>query len=118
MKYLKIILLSAFLPLSAQADPAAFIGISYGFDSSFGISIKALSSDEEDEGVVAVGTTYYPFAASKKFGFDLGAGYTFDGSAIIGGWDFIQSQPQVSFGFADTDDDKKKNPPVAPLFPS
>lgn len=112
MKMMPLLLLGL-LPFSAQADPAAFVGISYSFGGSgVGISIKILSDDEEDQVVAAVGATYYPMAADK-FGIDLSAGYAFDNAAVLVGWDFLQKSVQVSAGWADTEDDDSDNPSPA-----
>ncbi|MBL1319478.1 MAG: hypothetical protein COA63_000260 [Methylophaga sp.] len=108
MKLLPLALLGL-LPLTAQADPAAFVGISYSFGGSgVGISVKVLSDDEEDQAVAALGATYYPMAANK-FGIDLSAGYAFDDAAVLVGWDFLQKSVQVSAGWADIEDDDSSN---------
>ena len=108
MKKLYILLLLAALPLTAQSDAAAFVGINYSFGGNVGISVKALSDDDENNGVAAVGVSYYPMAANK-FGIDAGVGYAFDSYAVTAGWDFLQKEPVVSVGYADTDDDSKRS---------
>jgi hypothetical protein len=113
MKKILYFVLFMFLPISVWADPAAFVGVSYSWGGNLGISVKVLSDDEEDNAVVAAGATYYPMAAvGNKFGLDVGAGYAFDSSAIIGGWDFLQNKPLLSFGYADVDDDSNNNSPT------
>ncbi|MCF6354215.1 MAG: hypothetical protein L3J26_03790 [Candidatus Polarisedimenticolaceae bacterium] len=105
MKLLPLVLLGL-LPLTAQADPAAFVGVSYSFGGGgVGITVKVLSDDEEDQAIAALGATYYPIA-TNKFGIDLSAGYAFDGAAVLVGWDFLQKGVQVSAGWADTENDK------------
>jgi hypothetical protein len=99
--------LLAALPLSATADPAAFVGVTYSFGGNFGVTAKVLSSDHEDNGVLAVGATWYPGAA-KQFGLDVSAGYAGDNAAALIGWDFLQQKAQFSAGWADTDDDDDK----------
>jgi hypothetical protein len=47
--------LLAALPISVVADPAAFVGVAYSFGGSFGVTAKVLSSDNEDNAVLAVG---------------------------------------------------------------
>jgi len=111
MKKLYLLLLLAALPLTAQSDAAAFVGINYSFGGNFGISVKALSDDDENNGVAAVGVSYYPMAANK-FGIDAGVGYAFDSYAVTAGWDFLQKEPVVSVGYADTDDDSRKPAPI------
>ncbi len=112
MKFLPLALLGL-LPLTTQADPAAFVGISYSFGGSgVGISVKVLSDDEEDQVVAALGATYYPMA-TDKFGIDLSAGYAFDDAAVLVGWDFLQKSVQVSAGWADIEDDDSNNSSAA-----
>jgi hypothetical protein len=82
-------------------------GISITFNGDAGITLKALSDDKESRTVGSIGATYYPFAA-KSFGFDVGAGYTYDDAAAIVSWDFIQNSVQFSAGYADIDDKKKR----------
>lgn len=115
MKLLPLALLGL-LPLTAQADPAAFVGISYSFGGAgVGISVKVLSDDKEDQVVAALGATYYPMAANK-FGIDLSAGYTFNDAAVLVGWDFLQKGVQVSAGWADIEDDKSNATSTTPAL--
>lgn len=97
-------LLLALQPLAVSADPAAFVGIGYTFGGNFGLTVKVLSSDHEDNGVLAVGASWYP-QASNQFGLDVSAGYAGDNAAALVGWDFLQQKPQFSAGWADTDED-------------
>ncbi len=114
MKSLRLLLLASLLPFAtAQADPAAFIGLSYTFSGNAGISAKVLSDDEENNAVVAAGATYYPFA-QNKFGLDVSAGYAFDNTAALIGYDFLQHSVQGSVGWADTENEN--TPIVAPVF--
>ena len=89
---------------TAQADPAAFVGLSYSFGGNVGLSLKVLSDDEEGKNVAALGGTYY-FGAQNPWGLDLGVGRTFDNGAVTIGWDFLQENGQISAGWADTEDD-------------
>ncbi len=114
----KAIALGALLSvLSTQAS--ADVGFMAGVGWTFGgggpaLTIKVLSSDSRNEGVVAAGASYYPLVA-KKFGLDLGAGYQFDNAAAIVSWDFLQNGVQLSGGWADTESNKRNSPaPVAP----
>lgn len=111
MKKLYILLLLTTLPFTTQSDPAAFIGINYSFGGDLGISVKALSDDDENNAVGAAGVSYYPMA-TNKFGIDAGVGYAFDSYAVTAGWDFLQKQPVVSIGYADTDDDSNRSTPI------
>lgn len=99
----------------AFADPAAMVGLSFDFGhedwtQGVGLSAKVLSSDEQDKVVGALGATWFPMEQQKPYGIDLSAGYTFDSSVVLGGYDFINMAPQVSAGWADTQD--KKPAPV------
>tara|TARA_R110002074_G_scaffold152936_1_gene307561 strand:- start:124412 stop:124774 length:363 start_codon:yes stop_codon:yes gene_type:complete len=114
MKKIYALLLLLALPLSAHSDAAVFIGINYTFGGNLGLSIKALSDDDENNGVAAVGVSYYPMA-ENKLGIDAGVGYAFDSYAVTAGWDFLQKEPVVSVGYADTDDDSNR-PAPAPVF--
>jgi len=113
MKTLRYILLAGFLPFAtAQADPAAFVGISYSFGGGgVGISAKVLSDDDENKGVIGGGVTYYPL--TNQFGLGVGVGSTFDNGAALIGWDFLQNGVEASIGWADTEDNKRRNT-VAP----
>ena len=109
MKFLPLALLGL-LPFAAQANPAAFVGLSYSFggSSGVGLTVKVLSDDKEDQAVAALGATYYPTAVNK-FGIDLSAGYTFNNAAALVGWDFLQKSVQVSGGWADIEDDNSNS---------
>jgi hypothetical protein len=99
----------------ALADPAAMVGLSFDFgrddwSEGLGLTAKVLSSDEQDHIVGALGATWFPMDQQKPYGIDLSAGYTFDNTAVTAGYDFINMTPQVSAGWADTQD--KKPAPV------
>jgi len=103
----------------AFADPAAMVGLSFDFGhddwtQGVGLTAKVLSSDEQDHLVGALGATWFPMDQQKPYGIDLGVGYTFDNTAVTAGYDFINMTPQVSAGWADTQD--KKPAPI--LLPS
>ncbi len=87
------------------------LGLSYSFNGEFGVTVKVLSSSDEDEFVAAVGATYYPFA-KKSFGLDAGVGYTVEDAATVLSWEFLQEAAQVSIGYADTDSDDSRPIPV------
>lgn len=95
--------------LPAAADPALFVGVSlrFGGDApvSPGLTLKVLSSDREDEGVLAAGIGWYP-KSSQPWGLDVSAGYAFDSGAALIGYDFLSASPVFSLGWADTDDKK------------
>ena len=99
------------LSCAAYADgPQAMFAVSYTWGGSIGngnlgVSLKVISSREENNVIAAAGVTYYPWAPVEKFGADVGAGYLFDSFALTGGWDFIQSDWIVSAGYVNTIDD-------------
>lgn len=100
--------LFAAAPLSVQADPAAFLGLTYHFGGKIGVTAKILSSNKEHQGVAGLGGSYY-FGTSSPWGLDVGAGYNFDHASVLGGWDFLQQQPSISAGWANT---KHQSSPV------
>ncbi len=114
------IILGALAALStqAQADVGVMIGVGYAFGGSGpAITIKALSSDKEDEAVAAAGISYYPLS-QNKLGLDAGIGYNFNNAAAILSWDFLQGAAQLSGGWSDTDNSRKHSPiPSAPPPP-
>ena len=118
MRLLHSFALASLLSTSVvQADPAAFVGLSYTWGGNIGISAKILSDDEEDNAIVAAGVSYYPFA-QNKFGLDVGAGYAIDNSAVLISYDFLQKSVQGSIGWADTEnEDRIEDVPPAPLPP-
>lgn len=96
---------------SVTADPAAFIGVTYSFGGNVGITAKVLSDDKSDNGVAALGATYY-FGSPTPWGLDLSAGYAFDNAALLFGYDFLQKQATGSVGWADTEDEKGSSRPM------
>lgn len=98
--------------MSAHADPALMAGLSYNFQGGdFGITVKALSDDEEDTNVGALGATFYPFSP-KPFGIDLGVGHNFKNATVTLGWDFLKRDAQVAVGASNLKE--KKSAPFAP----
>jgi hypothetical protein len=89
----------------ASADPAAFLGISYNFGATLGVTLKVLSDDEEDNVALAGGVSYFPWETSNRIGLDLGAAYLFQDAAVTAGWDFVGRKVQVGLGYVNTDDD-------------
>ena len=98
------------------ADPGVFFGVTYNFKgaSGIGLSIKVLSTDRQDRGVLGLGVSYLPLL--QKFGADVDAGYQFKNGAVTGGWDFINNSPQLGLGYVNTEERKHVVAPVpAPL---
>jgi len=96
----------------AMADPGAFFGITYNFSGSVGLSLKVLSNNKEDRGVVGAGVSYFPM--TNKFGLDASAGYLFQNGEVTAGWDFLQNSPQVGIGFVNTKSSSNNPPPPPP----
>jgi hypothetical protein len=94
----------------ALADPGLLAGISYNFGGSVGFTIKALSSDHQDEPVASIGLSFFPWSETHKFGLDLGGGYVFEDEAVTIGWDALSEQWQVSAGYIHGDDNNKRWP--------
>lgn len=120
----KSLIIGALASLSthASADVGVMLGVGYTFGGAGpAITLKALSTDKQDEGVVAAGVSYYPLSPNK-FGVDVGAGYQADNAAAIVSWDFLQSAVQVSAGWSDTSSHKhgaapSPTPPPPPSPP-
>ena len=87
----------------AIADPGIFLGTTCNFGGSVGVSVKVLSNNKEDRGVLASGVSYYPLTG--KFGIDAGAGYLFNKVAVTFGWDFLNNNPNIGGGYVNTKDD-------------
>ncbi len=112
MKKIFLIALLSTSTMSAQADPAYMAGLSVNLHGGdFGITLKALSNDEEDTVVGALGATYYPFS-KKTFGVDLGVGHNFKDATLTLGWDLLKSDVQIAAGVSDTA--VKKSEPYIP----
>ena len=94
---------------SCQAGAGAFIGLTYNFGGSVGISVKVLSTDKQDHAAAALGVAYYP--TEKKFGADIGAAYVGNNIAGTLGWDFMNKQAQIGVGYANS---KRKPAPLPP----
>ena len=102
MKTLKLLTMAILSATALSANPAVMGGFTYNFGDSngAGATVKVVSSAEDKKPVVAAGVSYFPWAkSSNKFGLDVSAGYNLQNTAIMGGWDFIQSQPTVSLGY-------------------
>ena len=108
----------AALSMQAQADVGVMVGVGWAFGGSGpAITIKALSSDKQDEAVAAAGVSYYPLS-QNKLGLDAGVGYNFDNAAAIISWDFLQGAAQLSGGWSDTESSRRRSPlPSAPPPP-
>ena len=90
-------------PAKPNYNPAAMFGVTYNFNGGFGLSLRVVSSNEEDKPVLSAGVSYYPM--TEKFTFGLGGGYVFKNGAATLEWDFLNSMPEFSFGYVDTEDE-------------
>lgn len=101
---------------AAVADPAANLGLTFRFGANsapaLGVTAKVLSSDEEDKGVVGLGVSWYP-GSSQPFGVDVSAGYNYDGTSALVGYDFLARGMALSVGVTNTDEKHhRRRPPV------
>lgn len=90
-------------------EPSLFLGLTWTFgnnrtsDGTAGISLKILSSNEEDKVAAMAGVTYN---FDGSFGCDFGVAYV-DGPAVLGGsYDFCKQAVQVSIGGTTSQDDR------------
>ena len=119
MKISKVIIISSFVLTSglAKADVGIFLGLSYAFGGGGpGVSLKVLSSDEENKAVVGAGVSYYPMSA-KHLGADISVGYNFKNFGVTAGYDFLQSGVQIGAGYVNTDDDDQSRSPAPVVVP-
>ncbi len=109
-----LVIVGLFLLSSATgaiASPGILFGLSYNFGGSVGLSLKVLSTNKENHGALAVGTSYYPL--TKKFGLDTGVAYLTKDAAVSLGWDFLGNKPQVGVGYVNTKKTHDAGPPPA-----
>ncbi len=96
-------LVSAMIGSAAFAEGTLMLGLSVNFgggkDAAYGVTAKLLSSNVRDSIVGAAGVTYF-MDNGGYFGADAGLGYTFDHSALVLSYDFLNNRPQVSAGWA------------------
>ena len=82
----------------ADYDPTLFLGLSYTFGGAGptpGVTLKLLSTNEPDTGVVGAGLTYN---FNGTFGCDLGLGYNGSDASVIASYDFCSGGAQISIG--------------------
>ena len=87
--------------------PGLMVGIAFDLSTApkladIGITAKVLSNRQENHFVLGAGVSYFPWASENKFGLDVSAGNNFVHSNIMGGYDFIRKQPQISGGWSST----------------
>ena len=97
-------------PEKKDTDPTVFLGMTVGLGSSdvskqIGFTVKALSSNAEDEAVFGGGVGYYPWS-DDKIGLDLGVGYNFTNIGVFGGYDVLRRMPTLSAGYVPTVSDE------------
>jgi len=91
-----------------SASPVAMFGIGYSFgggSDGVALTLKVISSNDENKGIASLGVSYYPLAKANSFGIDVDGGYIFEDIALTGSWDFIQMKPQMSGGYVNTMND-------------
>jgi len=99
------ILSTAVMLTTLSASPGAMFGIGYSFgggSDGIALTLKVLSSNDENKGIASLGVSYYPLAKANSFGIDVGGGYLFEDFALTGSWDFLQMKPQISGGYVNT----------------
>ena len=89
-------------PQPAFADIGIALGLNITYDFDVGITLKALSSDKAEGYVIALGTSYYPFAEVKT-GIDIGLGGTGFSMFFLYGVDIYRDAAYMSFGFFNSD---------------
>ncbi|SFR34888.1 hypothetical protein SAMN04488005_0725 [Yoonia tamlensis] len=93
-------------PATLSAEPTFMLGggVAFGGGQSpqFAITAKILSDNQPEEAVFGLGGSYY--LGSGEFGADLSAGYLFDNTALMVGYDFLQNAPVFSYGYAEADE--------------
>ncbi len=88
-------------PASSDDDPALFLGLTWTLgnnasgDSTGGVSLKVLSTDEEDKGALAAGVTYN---FDGTIGCDLGLAYNAEDITGTVSYDFCKQGPQFGLG--------------------
>lgn len=102
---------------AAMAGPTLMVGISHNFGGATGITVKLLSTNKEDKAAVAAGLTYFPRAQERRWGADVGLGYTFRNGALAFGYDWLNSQWQLSLGAANTRKPLTAPPPAPETLP-
>ncbi len=86
---------------SSDDDPALFLGLTWTLgdngsgNSTAGLSLKVISTNEDDEAAAAAGVTYN---FDGTFGCDLGLAYNADDLTGTITYDFCQRGPQFGLG--------------------
>jgi len=93
------------------AQPAASATFMLGMAAEFGdadskpavgITAKILSSNAPNNFVVGGGVTFFPWAEDDNLGLDLSVGYLLPNVVLLGGYDLLRQQLQVSGGWVPT----------------
>jgi len=113
MKKVLIAAALAAMSSSAFADPGVFVGVTYAFgaNNGVGITLQATSTRHENRGIVAAGVSFYPYAAGQKIGIPIDVGYQWKNAALLGGYDLLLKEWELSAGYADTKGDAPTPPP-------
>jgi hypothetical protein len=93
--------------VNSNSSPTFMVGISVEFGddiktSDVGITTKFLSTNRPNEFVLGSGISYFPWSNDKngQIGLDLSAGYNFDHSTAMVGYDILRWKPQISTGYS------------------
>ncbi|MEP7241445.1 MAG: hypothetical protein ABI697_11210 [Devosia sp.] len=91
-------------PTSTTGSVTFLLGLAVEFGDpqpNLGITGKVLVAPFSNGIVVGGGVTYLP-NSTQQFGVDVSGGVNLGGVAVLGGYDFLTQQPQVSVGIAPT----------------
>lgn len=98
------------------AQPAASATFMLGMAAEFGdadsapavgFTAKILSTNAPNNFVVGGGVTFFPWAEGDNLGLDLSVGYLMQNVVLLGGYDLLRQQLQVSGGWVPTEEPNK-----------
>lgn len=101
-------------PPSEEASATVMLGIAAEFGDGaapeVGFTAKILSTNKPNSFVLGAGISFFPWAESNNLGLDIDAGVILHNMAILGGYDLLRQQLQVSGGWAPTMKDEEPLP--------
>ena len=107
----------AAMPVTPQPSATLMLGIAAEFGDGaapeVGFTAKILSTNKPNSFVLGAGITFFPWAESNNLGLDLDAGVILHNVAILGGYDLLRQQLQVSGGWAPTMKEAEEPLPVS-----
>jgi hypothetical protein len=97
------------IPVEPKSSLTFMIGIAAEFggskdDQTVGITAKVLSTNKPNSVVFGGGVTFFPWAKDEQLGLDVSGGLLLNNLALLGGYDLLRQQLQVSGGWAPTMD--------------